>query len=115
MQLVCLSGLFIEYDLYQHVASDVGVDYAFLPPEKIPTQNNIDSISNRTREKLMQLNEKKFNYMICLRSETKFSTRPNVNNIIMDRVPVVYGWMRTCLSTETVRKYVSRPTPDFQC
>ena len=81
LQLVCLSGLLTEYDFYQHVASDVGVDHAFLPPENIPTQNNIDSISNWTRENLMQLNEKKCNYMVFSRSETKFSTRLNVKNL----------------------------------
>ena len=114
-----LYAMLTEYDFYQHVASDVGVDHAFLPPENIPTQSNIDSISNWTKENLMQLNEKKCNYMIFSRSETKFSTRLNVNNIHMDRVSVknclVYGWIWTCLSTETVRKYVSRRTPDFQC
>ena len=68
LQLVCLSGLLTEYDFYQHVASDVGIDDAFLPPESYPTQNTLDSISNWTSENLMQLNEKKCNYMIFTRS-----------------------------------------------
>ena len=88
LQLVCLSGLLTEYDFYQHVASDVGIDDAFLPPESYPTQNTLDSISNWTSENLMQLNEKKCNYMIFTRRETKFARRLNVNNIILDRVPV---------------------------
>jgi hypothetical protein len=88
LQLVCLSGLLTEYNFYQHVASDVGIDYAFLPPENTPTQSNIDSISNWTKDNLMHLNEKKCNYMIFSRSETEFSTRLNVNNIHIDRVPV---------------------------
>jgi hypothetical protein len=34
LQLICLSGLLIDYDFHQHVASDIGVDDQFLPPEK---------------------------------------------------------------------------------
>ena len=32
LQLVCLSGLLIEYDFQHHVASDVGIGDQFLPP-----------------------------------------------------------------------------------
>ena len=64
------------------------IDEALLPQENCPTQNTLESISNWTRENLMQLNEKKCNYMIFTRRETKFARRLNVNNIILDRVPV---------------------------
>ena len=58
LQLVCMSGLLMEYDFSQHVASDIGVDDLFLPPDSYPTQETLDSVSNWTKENLMQINEK---------------------------------------------------------
>ena len=59
LQLVCMSGLLMEYDFSQYVASDIGVDDLFLPPDSYPTQETLDSVSNWTKENLMQINEKK--------------------------------------------------------
>ena len=68
LQLVCLSGLFMEYDFSQHVASDIGVDDLFLPPGSFQTQETLDSVSNWTKENLMQINVKKCYYMTFSRS-----------------------------------------------
>ena len=59
LQLVCLSGLLVEYNFYEHVASDVGVDQVFLPPSSYWSQDTLNYISNWTKENLMQLNETK--------------------------------------------------------
>ena len=48
LQLVCLSGLVTDYNFYLHVASDIGIDDVFLPPDSYPTQNNLNVISNWT-------------------------------------------------------------------
>ena len=42
LQLVCLSGLLMDYNFYHHVASDKGIDQQYLPPESYPTQNTLN-------------------------------------------------------------------------
>ena len=133
LQLVCLSGLVTEYDFFNHVASDVGIDEVYLAAEKYPTQSVLDSMSNWTTQNLMQLNEKKCNYMIFSRSETKFATRLNLNNVKLDRIPVTkllgvwldenLSWTRNCkeiciksysrLSMLTKLKYVGVSKEDL--
>ena len=56
LQLVLLSGLLVEYNFYQHVASDVGIDEEYLPADNYSTQQSLNYISNWTRENLMKLN-----------------------------------------------------------
>ena len=51
-------------------ASDIGIDEQFLPPDSNPTQGNLDYVSDWTDENIMQLNEKKCNFMIFSRSES---------------------------------------------
>ena len=36
LQLVCLSGLLMDYDFYNHVASDIGIEQQYLPPRELP-------------------------------------------------------------------------------
>jgi hypothetical protein len=86
LQLVCLSGLVTDYNFYQHVASDVGIDDMFLPPDSYPTQNNLNVIYDWTTDNLMQLNEAKCNYMVFSRSKTKFATRLSINNTNLERI-----------------------------
>ena len=86
LQLVCMSGLLMEYDFSQHVASDIGMDDLFLPPDSYPTQETLESLSNWTKENLMQINEKKCYYMTFSRSMSSFSTRLKVNNANLDKV-----------------------------
>ena len=88
LQLVCLSGVLTDYDFLNHVASDIGIDDQFLSPDTNPTQANLNFVSNWTNENLMKLNEQKCNYMVFSRSEAKFATRLNVNNVYLERVPV---------------------------
>ena len=86
LHLVCLSGLLVEYDFHQHVASDVGVEDLFLPATNYGTQDCLDSISNWTEENKMRLNSDKCNYMVFSRSQQKFATRLNIENTKLDRV-----------------------------
>ena len=106
LQLVCLSGLLVEYDFYEHVASDIGTDQKFLPPSSYCTQDNLNSISDWTDENLMQLNEAKCNYMIFTRTKTDFATRLTLNDIHLERTKVSkllgvwisedMSWSRNC-------------------
>ena len=74
LQLICFSGLLLEYNFVNHVASDIGVDQLYLPAKSYTTQNSLDEISNWTKDNLMKLNVAKCNFMIFTRSKTQFST-----------------------------------------
>ena len=133
LQLLCLSGLLVEYDFRNHVASDIGVDQLFLPPDRFPTQNNLNEIASWTDRHLMKLNANKCNYLIFSRSADEFATRLSVNETKLDRVKVTkilgvwisddLSWSRQCseiciqaysgLSMLTKLKYVGVQTEDL--
>ena len=86
LHLVLLAGLLKDYNFTEHVASDIGTDEKFLPPETFPTQDTLDSVSSWTQKNLMKMNEKKSNYMIFSRSQEKFSTRLALNGVCLKKV-----------------------------
>ena len=88
LHLICLSGLLVEYNFFQHVASDIGIDEQFLPASSYETQKHLNYISNWTRENLMRLNEAKSNYLVFSRSKEKFATRLTINGKVLDKLPV---------------------------
>ena len=63
LQLVLLSGLLVEYNFHEHVASDIGTDQLFLPPSSYSAKDKLNYISNWTKENLMKLNESKCSYL----------------------------------------------------
>ena len=64
LEFIALAGLLCDYNFRFHVASDVGIDSYYLPPESFEMQNNLNSIRTWTDQNLMVLNEKKSQYMI---------------------------------------------------
>ena len=80
LELVLFANLLEEYDFTQHVASDIGIGQAFLPPEKCQTQINLNTVAKWTDENLMKMNEQKSNYLVFTRSKESFATRFTVNN-----------------------------------
>ena len=50
-----LANTLIEYNIWEHVASDVGMDQLFLPAQGLETQNNLARISEWTDQNLMKL------------------------------------------------------------
>ena len=46
LQLVLMSGLLVEYNFHQHVASDIGIDMKYLPATTYNTQDQLNSITN---------------------------------------------------------------------
>ena len=86
LEFVCLAGLLCEYNFRLHVASDVGIDSYFLPPQNIQMQDHLDSIFSWTQENLMVLNEKKSKYIIFNRAQADFNTRLTLNNINLEQV-----------------------------
>ena len=56
VQLICLSGLLLDYNFHQHVASDIAVDQQFLPPQNFQTQEHINAIADWTnRKRLLEM------------------------------------------------------------
>ena len=78
----------MDYNFFEHVASDIGIDDRYLPASSYQTQEHLNFISNWTTENLMRLNEAKSNYMVFSRSEESFATRLSVNNVTLDRLSV---------------------------
>ena len=46
LQLICMTGLLIDYNFQQHVASDIGINDKFLPPESFNVQEYMNQISD---------------------------------------------------------------------
>ena len=88
LQLVLLSGLLVDYNVRQHVASDIGTNMKFLPPEKYPMQGHLDYISSWTDRNLMKLNEAKCNYLVFTRTKKNVGTRRAINDVVMNRISV---------------------------
>ena len=106
LQLVLLSGLLVEYNFHQHVASDIGVDMKYLPAKTYGTQDHLNYISNWTDANLMKLNEAKCNYLVFSRTQENFATRLTVNNVYLEHIQVTkllgvwisedMSWDRNC-------------------
>ena len=86
LEVLCLTGILIEYDFHQHVPSDVGTDQLFLPPDQFQTQESINQITSWTKENLMKINESKTSYMIFTRAKADFVTRLHVDNSKLDQM-----------------------------
>ena len=86
LKLVCLAGVLQEYDFFQHVASDMGINQPFLAPSTFKMQNTPDNLAEWTSENKIQINEEKPNFMIFNRGKTEFCTRLTINNRKLDQV-----------------------------
>ena len=116
LQLICMSGILIDYDFHQHVASDIGIDDKYLPATSYSAQDTLDQVSNWTANNLMKLNAQKCNFMIFSRSNEKFATRLSINNTILERkhaskilgvwISDDLSWTRNC--QEICKKAYSR-------
>jgi len=86
LEFIALAGLLCDYNFRLHVASDIGIDSYYLPPESLQMQNNLNNISTWTDQNLMALNEKKSQYMIFNRAQADFNTRLTLNNKNIEEV-----------------------------
>ena len=62
MELMMLGDILAEYNFFEHVASDVGIDERFLSPQGLQTRTNLDKIACWTEDNLMLLRESKTDY-----------------------------------------------------
>ena len=74
-----------EYNCLEHVASNIPLDFCYLPPSRLDTQSNLDAISSWTDSNLMLLNEAKTVYTFFTRSREQFCTRLTVNSKIIEK------------------------------
>ena len=87
--LVSLTGILYEYDVWSHVPSDVGIDQKFLHPQDTRVQEHLNFVQNWTKNNLMKINSSKSNYQVFSRSKENFATRLTINNEKIDRKSIV--------------------------
>ena len=68
LELVMLTGILRDYDMYMHVASDVPLDYQFLDSTHTQMQSHLDQLSVWSDTNLTKLNPAKCSYMILSRA-----------------------------------------------
>ena len=85
LELVMIGEILVEYDVIEHVASDVGIGQKFLAPEQCTTQANLNQVATWTASNLMVLNEGKCDYQIFTRAREKFAARFFVNEKLIER------------------------------
>ena len=78
-------GKLMEYDVREHVPSDVATGQPFLPPNKTETQSYNNSIAVWTNENLMKLNKEKSNYMVFHKGKETFATRFTLDEVTLER------------------------------
>ena len=116
LEIISLAGLLEEYNFYEHVASDVGCDQLYLPPDTFSTQGNLNSISEWTDRNLMKVNTDKSEYIMFTRAKAEFVTRLNINGEKLNQVTetkLLGVWLTENLSwslntAELCRKAYSR-------
>ena len=74
-----------QYDVWNHVPSDIPTQERFLAPHTFESQNIINNIALWTEENKAKLNVGKSKYMIFSKSKEQFTTRLSVNHNILDR------------------------------
>ena len=89
-----------------------------MSPEILKTQDYLNSIAEWTSQNLMELNEKKSNYMVFSRSDTEIATRLTLNSKTIERIEEVKllgVWLTTWLdwdknTREVCKKAYARMT-----
>ena len=96
INLIMLSGILQEYDMYSHVASDIPHDHQILDPAHTQAQSQIDQLALWTEQNLMKLNQEKCDYLILFWAQQDFVTRLTVNGLKIDlkeTTKILGGWI----------------------
>ena len=88
LELVNLISIGIaNYNFKAHVASDIGIDNKYLPPENILSQQYIHNIEQWTHNKQMKLNVEKSKYMLInFTKKYQVNTRLNMEQELLQQV-----------------------------
>ena len=84
-EIVKLEDKLEDYDVWQHVPSDVGIDQKFLPPNKIKSQIRNDQIQTWTEQNKMKINQSKSKYMVFTKTKESIATRLSLNQNTIER------------------------------
>ena len=76
-----------NYDLKDHVASDIATEFMFLPGRNTISQSHLDRIADWTNSAKMKLNTDKSKYMVFNYTRNhQFSTRLYLENQVLEQV-----------------------------
>jgi len=76
-----------NYNFHDHVASDVGIEHKFLPPQNFNGQHSLRQIEVWTKNNKTKLNSKKSNYMIFnFIDDHQFATRMFLDKNLLENV-----------------------------
>ena len=77
-----------SYNFRNHVASDVGIDQKYLPPENFQSQSYLDQLENWTTENKMKMNVEKSKLMVFNFTEDyQFSSRLYLEDNLLEIIP----------------------------
>ena len=86
LDTVKTSDKLVEYDVWQHVPSDIATNEKFLAPSTFKSQTTNDLIQTWTTSNKMKINESKSKYIVFSRAKEKFAIRLTINSKPLDRV-----------------------------
>ena len=89
LELIMMTGILQDYNILDHIPSDIPLDHQFLPPNSYNTKSNLDQLSSWTLDNKMLLNPLKCNYLIFSRSQEKFVTRLTVDGEKINQMSAV--------------------------
>ena len=84
-----LSWHLVDFDFWNQVPNDVGVDAKFLPTENIKMQQYLDNICHWSDQNKVLLNEVKSNFMVFTRCQSDFTVRLKMNYKSLDQVHAI--------------------------
>ena len=84
-----LGFVVLEVEVPEKLYIDFGEDQLYLLPRSYKMQDNLDDISKWTQDNLMQISEKKSNFISFIRSKQKFSTWLYLNYVQIEYMPVI--------------------------
>ena len=76
----------VDYDVWQHVPSDITTGEKFLAPNTFKSQTTNNTIQTWTAQNKMEINESKSKYIVFSKSKEKFATRLTINDKNLERV-----------------------------
>ena len=85
LEAINVEGKLVDYDVFQHVPSNLAPGQSFLPPDKFKTQRYNDHIFRWSNNNKMVIKQEKSNYMMISRSKQPIGTRLNINGAVLDR------------------------------
>ena len=101
LEFLILSDQLVNYNVQEHIPSDVGTEELFLPSDEYEMQSTLDNLSSWTTQNLMQINETKTKYIIYSRLKDSFATRLSMNNVALERlseIKILGVWIQEDLS-----------------